>query len=238
VAEVAGSRIALSSPPRLRLVKGSHIVVSRLDDLDKAYVFQNADRRVVFAIPYEGDFTLIGTTDVDFAGDPSDLAIGEDETAYLCAAANVYLARPISPSDVVWSYAGVRALADDDQGSPQDTSGTSLIMDRQPGAPPLLNVVGGKITTYRHVAEEVLRRLAPDLPGAAPPWTRSAPLPGGDLGGRSVEELATDLAAACPPLGRAVARRLAASYGTMARDIIAGVERESNPPLAPASGAR
>jgi glycerol-3-phosphate dehydrogenase len=223
---VTAQRMAQGAIPRVRLVKGSHIVVRKLFDHDSAYIFQNPDRRVVFAIPYQRDFTLIGTTDVDFSGDPSQVAIKDSETAYLCAAANAYFARPIAPSDVVWSYSGVRALHDDGRGSAQDaTRDFALVVDGAAGAPPLLSVVGGKITTYRHVAEEALRRLASALPGAGPAWTRTAPLPGGDFGGRSADEVADDLVAACPPLGLATAERLVAGYGTTARAIFAGVSR-------------
>jgi glycerol-3-phosphate dehydrogenase len=224
VADVVAGRIAARAVPRVRLVKGSHIVVPRLFEHGKAYIFQNPDRRIVFAIPYERDFTLIGTTDVDFSGDPAGVAIGEAETRYLCAAANEYFIRSIAPSDVVWSYSGVRALHDGGNASAQDASRDfALDLDGQAGEPPLLSVVGGKLTTYRHVAEGALRRLAPAFPRMGPAWTRGAALPGGDLAGGSRDELARDLAAACPPLGPARAERLARSYGTLARRMLAGV---------------
>jgi glycerol-3-phosphate dehydrogenase len=226
VADVMSGRIGVHAVPRVRLVKGSHIVVRRLFDHGKAYIFQNADRRIVFAIPYQRDFTLIGTTDVDFSGDASSVSITEAETEYLCAAANEYFIRSIAPSDVVWSYSGVRALQADGHASAQDASRDfALEPDGHGGEPPLLSIVGGKLTTYRHVAEEALRRLAPAFPRMGPPWTRGATLPGGDLGGRSREELAGGVAAACPPLGAAVAQRLARSYGTMAQSMLAGACR-------------
>ncbi len=229
VAEIAARRVETTAVPLVRLVKGSHIVVPRLFDHDRAYIFQNADRRVVFAIPYERDFTLIGTTDVDFTGDPSRVAIEETETVYLCAAANAYFVRPVTPADVVWSYSGVRALYDDGKDSPQDaTRDFVLVVDGRGGEPPLLSIVGGKITTYRHIAEEALRRLAAALPQAGLPWTATVPLPGGDLRGRSRDDLARDLVAAVPALGRPVADRLVAAYGTMARDIFAGVSHRDD----------
>jgi glycerol-3-phosphate dehydrogenase len=216
-------------PPHVRLVKGSHIVVPRLYPGAWAYILQNADRRVVFAIPFEGDFTLIGTTDVDFAGDPSEVRIDAGETAYLCAAANRYFRTPIAPADVVWSYAGVRALHDEGEGAPQDaTRDFALVLDGGEGAPPLVSIVGGKITAYRHVAEETLRTIAPALPNAGPPWTRNAPLPGGDFGGRSRARLAADLLAACPVLEPSDAGRLVAAYGTVAHDLVAGVRRRED----------
>jgi glycerol-3-phosphate dehydrogenase len=229
VATLAAERIAARAVPRVRLVKGSHIVVRRLFDHDKAYLFQNSDRRVVFAIPYERDFTLIGTTDVDFSGDASEVSITEAETKYLCAASNEYFIRCIAPSDVVWSYAGVRSLHDDGRVSAQDaTRDFALELDGQAGEAPLLSIVGGKLTTYRHVAEEVLNRLGPVFPRMGPAWTRGAALPGGNLAGKSRDELACDLAAAFPLLGPGVADRLAATYGTVARDILAGVGRRED----------
>ena len=224
VAEIAARRVETAATPLVRLVKGSHIVVPRLFDHDRAYIFQNADRRVVFAIPYERDFTLIGTTDADFTGDPSRVAIEDNETAYLCAAANAYFVRPVAPADVVWSYSGVRALYDDGKASPQDaTRDFALLADGRGGEPPLLSIVGGKITTYRHVAEQALRQLGPALPRAGLPWTATVPLPGGDLRGTSRDELARGLAAAVPSLGRPVADRLVAAYGGMAGDIFASI---------------
>ena len=229
VAGVVANRVDGQPVPRVRLVKGSHIVVAKLFDHDKAYIFQNPDRRVVFAIPYQRDFTLIGTTDVDFTGDASKVATTEAETKYLCAAANEYFVRPIAPSDVVWSYAGVRSLHDDGHISAQSTTRDfALELDGRDGEPPLLSVVGGKLTTYRRVAEEALQRLAPAFPQMGPAWTRGAVLPGGDLGGKGRDELARDLAAAVPPLGPAVADRLARTYGTTARRIFAGVVRKED----------
>jgi glycerol-3-phosphate dehydrogenase len=229
VATLAAERIGACAVPRVRLVKGSHIVVRRLFDHDMAYIFQNPDRRVVFAIPYERDFTLIGTTDVDFSGDASKVSITEAETKYLCGAANEYFIRSIAPSDVIWSYAGVRSLRDEGRASAQDaTRDFALELDRHGGEPPLLSVVGGKLTTYRHVSEEALRRLAPAFPQMGPAWTRGAVLPGGDLPGKGRDELARELEATCPSLGPGVAERLARTYGTTARMILAGVVRKED----------
>jgi glycerol-3-phosphate dehydrogenase len=222
VADIA-ARAGARSVPRVRLVKGSHIVVRKLFDHDLAYVFQNSDRRVVFAIPYQRDFTLIGTTDVDFRGDPAKVAISASEVTYLCAAVNAWLARPFAASDIVWSFSGLRALADAGRGSPQDAAREmALAVDGGDGEPPLVSIVGGKLTTYRRAAEAVLRRLGPALPAAGPPWTASVPLPGGDLGGSTRHDLARELVAACPALEAGVAERLAASYGTLARAMVAG----------------
>ena len=167
----------------LRLVKGSHIVVPRLFDHGCAYLFQHADGRVVFAIPYEEVFTLVGTTDVDFAGDPGAAAIGEGETRYLCALVNRYFKRQLAPSDVVWSYSGVRPLLDDEAGKAAAIT-RDYFLERDASGPPLLSVFGGKITTYRKLAEEAVDWIAPLL-GATPTgaWTARAVLPGGDLFG-------------------------------------------------------
>ena len=204
----------------LRLVKGSHIVVPKLFDHDHAYIFQQPDRRIVFAIPYEHDFTLIGTTDVDYRGDPSAPRIDADETRYLCEAANRYFRRAIAPADVVWSYSGVRPLLGDeaDDGSAaQVTRDYRLELDRR-GAP-LLNVFGGKLTTYRKLAEEALDRLAPLLGNTAPAWTAQGhPLPGGERG--DLDAVQREWQAAHPWLADDLAWRLAHSYGTRGRQIL------------------
>src|SRR5262249_35598837 len=133
---------------RVRLVQGSHIVVRKLYDHDRAYLFQNPDGRVVFAIPYEGDFTLIGTTDRDFTDDPQSVAISEAERDYLCAAASAYFASPVRPSDVVWSYSGVRALADNGATAARDAT-REYVLELDSSGAPLLSVFGGKVTTFR-----------------------------------------------------------------------------------------
>jgi glycerol-3-phosphate dehydrogenase len=227
--------IAAGRRPGIRLVKGSHIVVRRLFDHDRAYIFQNADRRIIFAIPYEREFTLIGTTDVDFTDDLACIAISQGEAQYLCRAVSEYFAAPVSASDIVWSYAGVRSLFDDGERSAQDaTRDFVLDLDGPEGGAWLLTIIGGKITTYRHLAEEVLGKLAPLFPRARPAWTRYAPLPGGDFAREDLGRLASDLAAAVPALGEATSHRLVGSYGTMARKIFA--DRPDAPAEAPALG--
>ena len=182
------ARLALraggDAPQRaLRLVKGSHIVVPRLFDHHCAYLFQHTDGRVVFALPYEEAFTLIGTTDVEFDGDPDKVAITDDEKQYLCDLVNRYFRRQVAPDDVVWSYSGVRPLLADDAGSAAAvTRDYHLALDGD--GPPLLSVFGGKITTYRKLAEEALDWMAPLLDRrAGTAWTAGAVLPGGDLFG-------------------------------------------------------
>jgi glycerol-3-phosphate dehydrogenase len=195
----------------LRLVKGSHIVVPRLFEHEHAYIFQQPDRRIVFAIPYEHDFTLIGTTDVEYRSDPAAPHIDEEETRYLCDAANRYFKRSIAPADVVWSYSGVRPLLDDEQGNASEVTRDYLLELDQQGAP-LLNVFGGKLTTYRKLAEEAMDRLAPVFPSATDAWTsKGHPLPGGER--QDVETLQRELQSAHPWLPEKLVWRLVHSYG-------------------------
>lgn len=221
ISDVISQRIAVETQGRTRLVKGSHVVVPRIFDHDRAYIFQNADRRIIFAIPYEGDFTLIGTTDVDFQGDPARAAASDDEIAYLCRAANEYFRKPIAPADVVWSYSGVRPLYDDGASAAQEaTRDYVLELDGDGGEPPLLNIFGGKITTYRRLAEDALSKLAGWIPGAGAPWTRGAALPGGEFGMDGFATLVTRLAGAHPDADPALVGRLARTYGMSAAEIM------------------
>ena len=203
----------------MRLVRGSHIVVPRLFDHDHAYFFQLPDGRIFFAIPYERDFTLIGTTDQDHQGGLDHVVPSAEEVAYLCEAANHYFARPIAPADVLWSYAGVRPLVDDGSGRPEAaTRGYRLDLDEAPGQAPLLSVFGGKITTYRHLAAEAVDKLKPHLPALqGGDWTADAPLPGGDFPMTGLATLTADLARDYPFLAAATVDRIARAYGTQAR---------------------
>jgi glycerol-3-phosphate dehydrogenase len=166
----------------LRLIKGSHIVVPRLFDHPYAYIFQHPDGRIVFAIPYEQQFTLIGTTDLDFKGDLDQVEIDEQEIAYLCQLANRYFERQISPADVVWTYSGVRPLVEDAASSASSAT-RDFRLERDTDGAPLLSVFGGKITTFRKLAEEAVDWIAPVLGNKSPTWTANACLPGGDLYG-------------------------------------------------------
>ena len=204
---------------RMRLVRGSHIVVPRLFDHDFAYFFQLADGRIFFAIPYERDLTLIGTTDRDHQGPLEQIAASAEEIAYLCEGANHYFARAISPVDVVWSFAGVRPLIDDGSGKPEAaTRGYTFELDGGDGVPPLLSVFGGKITTYRHLAAEAVEMLKPMLPAlAGEDWTAGQPLPGGDFPRNGAKALAAGYARDYPYLEAAWIDRLVKAYGTLAR---------------------
>jgi glycerol-3-phosphate dehydrogenase len=220
---LAAGGIETSSSLRVRLVKGSHLVVPKLFEHDSAYIFQNADRRVVFAIPFERDFTLIGTTDVDFDGNLAQATISEQEIVYLCNAVNAYFAKPVTPADVVWSYAGVRSLYDEGSVSAQEaTRDFVLELQGSPPEPPLLSVIGGKITTYRHLAEEALEKLSAWFPKAGGPWTAGSVLPGGDFRHDERDRLAHDIQVEFPFLGEATATRFARAYGTLTHRMLAG----------------
>ena len=202
---------------KVRLVQGSHIVVRSVFDHDKAYIFQSADGRVVFAIPFEGDFTLIGTTDRDYAGDPAAVAASAEEVDYLCSVASDYFRRTVTPADIVWTFSGVRPLYDDGVSEAQAvTRDYVLALDAPATAPALLNIVGGKITTFRRLAETALDKLAPYLPTASPPVDVSAAdrLPGGDFPVSGLAALVADLRARHPYLAPDLADRLARAYGT------------------------
>lgn len=203
---------------QMRLVRGSHIVVPALFAHDHAYFFQLPDGRIFFAIPYERDFTLIGTTDRDHQGGLAHVTASAEEIAYLCDGANRYFARAITPADVVWSYAGVRPLVDDGSGRPEAaTRGYRLELDDAEGAP-LLSVFGGKITTYRHLAVAAMTRLRPFLPGLDErDWTAEAPLPGGDFPRDGLAALIAGLAREYTFLDAATADRIGRAYGTQAR---------------------
>ncbi len=220
---------ALERPePRLRLVRGSHIVTRKLFEGDAAFLFQNGDGRVVFAIPWQDDFTLVGTTDVDHSGAPEDAAIGADEIAYLCAAASGFLARRVTPADVVWSFSGVRPLHDDGDVAASRASRDYEIEERRIAGAPLLSVLGGKLTAYRRVAEQVVDRAAAILGARGAAWTGVAALPGGDLPNGDVDAFSGALAASHPFLSGAEARRLARAYGTLCRGILAGARRRAD----------
>ncbi|ANK14214.1 glycerol-3-phosphate dehydrogenase [Erythrobacter neustonensis] len=207
------------SAQKMRLVRGSHIVVRRLFDHDYAYFFQLPDGRIFFAIPYETDFTLIGTTDVDHDGSLAEVKASAEEIAYLCAGASEYFRTPVTPDDVVWTYSGVRPLVDDGSGKPEAaTRGYRFEVDGgTDGTPPLLSVFGGKITTYRHLAAEAVDQLAPYLPALkGGDWTGSASLPGGDFAITEAGARIAELAAAYPFLSQRAAQRLIRLYGTRA----------------------
>ncbi len=238
-AQFLGEHAHVANARPLRLVKGSHIVVPKLFDHDHAYIFQNADGRIIFAIPYEGAFTLIGTTDLEHHGAIGDVRIDADEIDYLCAQASRYFAKPVAPTDVVWTYSGVRPLLDDESGNPAAVT-RDYRLELDTTAAPLLSVWGGKITTFRKLAEEAGDLMAEALPrgtrsAPAPAWTANAHLPGGDivawLGsaagpatdvGGNFERFVEALGQRHPTLPKPLLRRLARAYGTRAEALLAG----------------
>jgi glycerol-3-phosphate dehydrogenase len=229
VAELIGQRLGLPVDAPVRLVKGSHVVVRRLFTHDRAYIFQNSDKRIVFAIPYERDFTLIGTTDMDYQGDPGAPRASQAEIDYLCASASEYFREPVGSADVVHTYSGVRPLYDDGASDAQAaTRDYVLKVDAGDGEPPVLNIYGGKITTYRRLAEAALEKLASHLPGMGAPWTAGAPLPGGDFPVDDFPGEVARLQGLCAILKPEHARRLVRAYGTRARIIVQGVRDEAD----------
>lgn len=206
---------------KVRLVKGSHIVVPRLHAHDRAYFLQNDDGRLVFAIPYQEQFTLIGTTEVDVDGDPGQVSASADEILYLCRAAAGFFRAPVEPSNIVWNYAGVRPLADDGHGDASDVTRDFIIAtESRYGEPPLISIYGGKLTTYRRLAEAVLAKLRKRFV-MGEDWTANEPLPGGDLGQETIDGLIAEITARHPYIAPAHARRLAFSYGTRVWRIVA-----------------
>ena len=222
VEDVLSRRAGINAKAKVRLVQGSHIVVPKLYEHDRAYTFQNGDGRVVFVIPFQNDFTLIGTTDRDYDGDPSKVKASSEEIAYLCQSVNDYLAKQVKPADVVWAYAGVRPLYDDGASEAKAATRDYVFEFDAPGGLPLLSIFGGKITTYRRLSEEALERLEQYLPGKAKPagWTATAPVPGGDLDVSAIPALADELVRDNSFLSRSLALRLAHAYGTRASKVL------------------
>ena len=220
VADVLTGVLRQNSTEGVRLVRGSHIVTKRLFDHDKCYFFQGTDGRIIFAIPYESDFTLIGTTDADHDAAQTSPVCTDEERDYLIAFANQYFRKDISAADVVWTYSGVRPLYDD--GAENATAATReyvLSVDGITGAP-LLNVFGGKITTYRKLAEAALDKLSPFFLGLKPDWTAGVALPGGDFAVDAVPALIARLQKDHPYLSDVWTRRLVRAYGTQAWDVL------------------
>jgi len=206
---------------RIRLIKGSHMVVPRLFAHDYAYILQHNDRRIVFVIPFEKNYSLIGTTEVDYDGDPAQASMAEGEVAYLCDVINRYFTVQTHPQDVLWTYAGVRPLFDDAASSASTVSREYILeLDNGAGRAPLISVFGGKLTAYRQVAEHTLAKLLPAMKIKAGAWTSEPghPLPGGDLTDFSV--FVRELAQQYPGLPKSTIQRLARLYGTRARSLL------------------
>ena len=227
VSEVIHETLGLTTSDNIRLVRGSHIVTHKLYDHDKCYFFQGTDGRIIFSIPYEQDFTLIGTTDVDHTDLDDRPICTEAEADYLRRFASEYFERPIEKDDIVWTYSGVRPLFDD--GASSSTAATrEYVLRLDDDGPPLLNVFGGKITTYRKLAEAALAKIAPHFPAMKKHWTAGVALPGGDFPVDDVEPLIDHLRADYPFLDDEWARRLMRTYGLLAADILGNAKSASD----------
>ncbi|MBB4000318.1 glycerol-3-phosphate dehydrogenase [Aureimonas pseudogalii] len=221
VDEVIRGPLGRNDARNVRLVQGSHIVVHKLFEHDRCYIFQNADGRIIFAIPYEDDFTLIGTTDRDYEGDPGAVKVTDHEIEYLLSAAGEYFERPIRRDDIVWTYSGVRPLFDDGASSAQEaTRDYVLKMEGGSGEAKVVNIFGGKITTYRRLAESVLEKVEEALGKRGPRWTAASSLPGGDFPPEGFDELVRAIRSEYPFMPAPAARRLVRLYGSRARAIL------------------
>ncbi len=220
VEEIISNVVGSNSSRRVRLVKGSHIIVRKFWKGPQAYLLQNHDKRVIFVNPYEGDMALIGTTDIPYEGKAEDVAIAEDEIDYLLAAVNRYVRTPLARGDVVSSFSGVRPLYDDNAANPSAVT-RDYVFDVE-GTPPLLSVFGGKITTYRKLAEHALQKLRPYFPQMGRDWTADAPLPGGDMAGADFGAFFADFRSRHAWLPEALALHYARLYGTLSLNVLNG----------------
>ncbi|AYA41813.1 glycerol-3-phosphate dehydrogenase [Xenorhabdus nematophila] len=217
--------LQLKSPYGIRLIKGSHIVVPRVHDEPQSYILQNEDNRIVFVIPWNNDFSIIGTTDVEYQGDPKDVKIDDKEIDYLLKVYNDHFKKQLSRDDVVWTYSGVRPLCDDESDSPQAiTRDYTLDVQDEQGQTPLLSVFGGKLTTYRKLAEHAMEKLAQYYPNAGKAWTKTGQLPGGDLDGYDRDGYARLLRQRYNWLPEGMALRYARTYGSHSQIILKGAE--------------
>ncbi|MGX9966141.1 glycerol-3-phosphate dehydrogenase [Roseomonas sp. F4] len=203
----------------VRLIRGSHIVLPALYEGDQAYILQNDDRRVVFVIPYQGRFSLVGTTDVPHEGDAATAHCTPEEAEYLCAAVSRQFKRPVTPAEIVWTYSGVRPLYDDGTDDPSAIT-RDYVLKLDETAAPLLSIYGGKITTYRRLAEEAVEKIGKALGREAQAWTASAALPGGDFGGRDLPGYEAEIATRYPWLPAPLRARLVRAYGSEVPDLL------------------
>ncbi len=229
VSQVLGAVVGRNDPDKIRMVKGSHLVVDKLYDHDRCYIFQNADGRICFAIPYEKDFTLIGTTDEDHKGDPGKPEISQAETDYMLRAVSEYFRKPVTRDNVRWAYSGIRPLYDDGASKAQEaTRDYVLKLDHPEGGAPLLSVFGGKITTFRKLAESAMEKIEPFFPQMGKPWTESATLPGGDFPFAEAGQRIAALSREYPFLAPSNAQRLFRAYGTEAGKILEGARSQAD----------
>ncbi|EFL87618.1 glycerol-3-phosphate dehydrogenase [Ahrensia sp. R2A130] len=229
VDKVLGQALGRNDAKNVRLVQGSHIVVPKLHDHDRAYIFQNADERIIFALPYEQDYTLIGTTDRDYDGDPSDVKITPEETSYLCDAASEYFKKPITEDEIVWTYSGVRPLYDDGATEAQEAT-RDYVLKAEGGKDEaaVVNIFGGKITTFRKLAESMLEEIEDKIGAKGKSWTAGASLPGGDFEVRDFDALVAKVKASQPWMKGRHATRLARAYGTGVWALLDSVESQAD----------
>ncbi|NOI24446.1 glycerol-3-phosphate dehydrogenase [Vibrio mediterranei] len=216
-----GSQLAMPSPRGIRLVKGSHIVVPKMYDGNHAFILQNEDKRIVFVIPYMDNYSVVGTTDVEYQGDPSKVKIDDNEIAYLCDIVNQHFTTKISPEDVISDWSGVRPLCDDESDDPQAvTRDYTIELDDQMDDAPLLSIFGGKLTTYRKLGQAAVDKLAPFFPHMGQAWTREAILPGGNFSNR--DHLEQQLASQYSWLDSGIIKRWVRAYGTRISQLLEG----------------
>jgi D-erythritol 1-phosphate dehydrogenase len=226
VEQVLRHNAGLNAGHRVRLVKGSHIVVPKFWDGPQAYLFQNDDRRVIFVNPYQGDLCLIGTTDIPYSGEADGVAAGEDEISYLLRAVNRYCVRQLERADVIHSFSGVRPLFDDNAENPSAVTRDYVFeLNDADGSTPILSVFGGKITTFRKLSEHALEKLKPYFPGMAGPWTADAPLPGGDIVAADFDAFTARLHQQYAALPREVIDHYARLYGTRIHRLLDGAHK-------------
>jgi glycerol-3-phosphate dehydrogenase len=225
VDDVINSSFGRKDAHNVRLVQGSHIVVKKLFDHDRCYIFQNADERIIFAIPYHQDFTLIGTTDHDYTGDPGKVTASDEEIAYLCQTASEYFKQPVVEENIVWTYSGVRPLYDDGASKAQEATRDYVLREEGgEGEAHLFNVFGGKITTYRVLSETIVEKIEDRLGRKKTAWTASATLPGGDFPVDGFEEFLATIRSEYPFLGEKQARRMCHAYGSKIREILQSID--------------
>lgn len=229
VDKVLGETFGSNRSNNVRLVQGSHIVVPKIHNHDRAYIFQNADSRIIFALPFEQDYTLIGTTDQDYVGDPAEVKISDQEISYLCSAVSEYFKKPVKAQDVIWTYSGVRPLFDDGATEAQEaTRDYVLRVDGENDEPPAINIFGGKITTYRKLSESMLEKIEQLIGPRKAPWTAHAHLPGGDFAVADYGKLVGNLKTDFPFIELAMAQRLIRSYGTNAWILMQGARTKKD----------
>ncbi|MDH3695467.1 MAG: glycerol-3-phosphate dehydrogenase, partial [Gammaproteobacteria bacterium] len=210
----------VKKPKNVRLVRGSHIIVDKIFKHDKSYIFQNPDGRIIFAIPYEKKYTLIGTTDKDHGDKVDSVKIDSEELQYLCDSANAYFKNHISGSDVIWSYSGVRPLYDDGATKAQQATRDYVVKTETKEQSLLINIFGGKITTYRQLSETILKHIEEFLGQRGPAWTEQAQLPGGNFEVGKLHDLIRQLQTRYPFLGNREVNRFARTYGTMSKHVL------------------